>query len=47
VPSESSEDRAAAPGTTFDAWGPLAGAAARLGLPSAGPLAMPGAWEIG
>jgi protease-4 len=47
VPSESSEDRAAAPGTAFDAWGPLAGAAARLGLPSAGPLAMPGAWEIG
>ncbi len=44
-PAESSEDRSAA-GVRFDAWGPLAGIAARLGLPAAGPLSMPGVWEI-
>ncbi|HZB30819.1 MAG TPA: signal peptide peptidase SppA [Streptosporangiaceae bacterium] len=44
-PAESSEDRAAA-GARFDAWGPLTGAATRLGLPLGGPLLLPGDWEI-
>ncbi|MEU8804670.1 signal peptide peptidase SppA [Spirillospora sp. NPDC048819] len=44
-PPESSEDRAAA-SARFDAWGSLGGLAARLGLPAAGPLTLPGAWEI-
>ncbi|MEO3825035.1 signal peptide peptidase SppA [Actinomadura sp. B10D3] len=44
-PPESSEDRAAA-SARFDAWGSLSGLAARLGLPSAGPLTLPGTWEI-
>jgi protease-4 len=44
-PAESSEDRTAA-GARFDAWGPLTGAAARLGLPLGGPLLLPGDWEI-
>ncbi|GAA4240350.1 S49 family peptidase [Actinomadura meridiana] len=42
---ESSEDRAAA-SARFDAWGSLGGLAARLGLPAAGPLTLPGTWEI-
>lgn len=44
-PPESSEDRTAA-AARFDAWGSLGGFAARLGLPAAGPLTLPGAWEI-
>jgi protease IV len=44
-PAESSEDRTAA-GARFDAWGPLTGAATRLGLPLGGPLLLPGDWEI-
>jgi protease-4 len=44
-PPDSSEDRTAA-GVRFDAWGPLAGLATRLGLPAAGPLTLPGSWEI-
>jgi protease-4 len=44
-PAESSEDRTAAL-ARFDAWGPLGGIAARLGLPAAGPLTLPGPWEI-
>jgi protease IV len=49
IPPESSEDRTAAvasPGLRAEAWGSLAGVSARLGLPAAGPLAMPGNWEI-
>ncbi|QXJ24767.1 signal peptide peptidase SppA [Actinomadura graeca] len=44
-PPESSEDRAAA-AARFDGWGSLGGLAARLGLPAAGPLTLPGSWEI-
>ena len=44
-PAESSEDRTAA-AARLDAWGPLTGAAARLGLPLGGPLLLPGEWEI-
>ncbi|MER7546951.1 signal peptide peptidase SppA [Actinomadura sp.] len=44
-PPESSEDRTAA-SARFDGWGSLGGLAARLGLPAAGPLTLPGAWEI-
>ncbi|ACY99142.1 signal peptide peptidase SppA [Thermomonospora curvata] len=44
-PAESSEDRAAA-SARFDGWGSLASLAARLGLPAAGPLTLPGSWEI-
>jgi protease-4 len=44
-PAESSEDRTAAR-ARLDAWGPLTGAAARLGLPLGGPLQLPGHWEI-
>ncbi|MFV2175695.1 signal peptide peptidase SppA [Actinomadura sp. LOL_011] len=44
-PPESSEDRTAA-SARFDGWGSLGGLAARLGLPSAGPLTLPGSWEI-
>jgi protease IV len=44
-PPESSEDRTAA-SARFDAWGALGGIAARLGLPAAGPLTLPGSWEI-
>ena len=44
---ESSEDLAASdPETTLSPWGTLAGAAARLGLPDAGPLTMPGYWDL-
>ncbi|MFG1999151.1 signal peptide peptidase SppA [Spirillospora sp. NPDC048911] len=44
-PPESSEDRTAAT-ARFDGWGSLGGVAARLGLPAAGPLTLPGSWEI-
>ncbi|MBC6458458.1 signal peptide peptidase SppA [Actinomadura sp. HBU206391] len=44
-PPESSDDRTAA-GARLDAWGPLAGLANRLGLPSGGPLTLPGSWDI-
>lgn len=44
-PAESSEDRTAA-AARFDGWGALGGLAARLGLPAAGPLTLPGSWEI-
>jgi protease IV len=41
--ARSSEDPAAALGhVRFEAWGPLAGLAARLGLPAYGPLTVPG-----
>ncbi|GAA3988440.1 signal peptide peptidase SppA [Thermobifida alba] len=46
VPAESSEDRAAQARLRLSAWGPLADLSARLGLPAAGPLVMPGTWEI-
>ncbi|MGW8438591.1 S49 family peptidase [Nocardiopsis sp. NPDC055879] len=45
-PHESSEDMATEPQTVLSAWGPLEHVAARLGLPTAGPLSMPGTWEI-
>jgi protease-4 len=44
-PPESSEDRTAAH-TRFEAWGPLTGLAGRLGLPAAGPLTLPGTWDV-
>jgi protease IV len=44
-PAESSDDRTAA-SARVDAWGPLTGIATRFGLPSGGPLMLPGAWEI-
>ncbi|WP_131736183.1 signal peptide peptidase SppA [Actinomadura roseirufa] len=44
-PPDSSEDRTAA-SARFDGWGSLGGLAARLGLPAAGPLTLPGSWEI-
>ncbi|MEW2356198.1 signal peptide peptidase SppA [Spirillospora sp. NPDC029432] len=44
-PPESSDDRTAA-SARFDAWGSLGGLAARLGLPAAGPLTLPGSWDI-
>ncbi|WP_017589154.1 signal peptide peptidase SppA [Nocardiopsis ganjiahuensis] len=44
---ESSEDVASAePQTVLSAWGPLEHLAVRLGLPAAGPLSMPGTWEV-
>ena len=44
---ESSEDVAASqPQTVLGAWGPLQHAAVAMGLPAAGPLTMPDAWEI-
>ncbi|MDS1272029.1 signal peptide peptidase SppA [Lipingzhangella sp. LS1_29] len=47
VPPESSEDRSAAlTQLRLSAWGPLASASARLGLPATGPLTMPGVWDI-
>lgn len=46
-PHESSEDlSSAAPENSLNPWGSLAGVAARLGLPAAGPLTMPGVWNI-
>jgi protease-4 len=44
-PPESSEDRTAAT-ARLDAWGPLTTLAVRLGLPSGGPLMLPGNWDI-
>lgn len=44
-PAESSEDRTAA-SARLDAWGPMTVLAARLGLPTGGPLMLPGSWEI-
>ncbi|KUP95282.1 signal peptide peptidase SppA [Thermobifida cellulosilytica] len=46
VPAESSEDRAAQARLRLSAWGPLADLSARLGLPAAGPLVMPGTWVV-
>ncbi|SKA26477.1 signal peptide peptidase A. Serine peptidase. MEROPS family S49 [Marinactinospora thermotolerans DSM 45154] len=47
VPAESSEDRGAAvTRIRLGSWGPLAGVSALLGLPAAGPLVLPGTWEI-
>jgi protease-4 len=44
---ESSEDKAAALARVrLDAWGPLARLSAELGLPAAGPLALPGWYAI-
>ncbi|GGL34932.1 signal peptide peptidase SppA [Planomonospora parontospora] len=46
-PPESSEDRAAALARVrLEAWGPLAAVASELGLPSYGPLTLPGSWTI-
>ncbi|MBP2703356.1 signal peptide peptidase SppA [Microbispora sp. RL4-1S] len=45
-PPESSEDRSAAARLRLEAWGPLARLAAELGLPSHGPLVLPGTWTI-
>jgi protease IV len=45
-PAESSEDRTAAT-ARLDAWGPLSVFAARAGLPSGGPLMLPGTWDLG
>ncbi|GAA3115882.1 signal peptide peptidase SppA [Streptosporangium carneum] len=46
-PVDSSEDRAAALARVrLEAWGPLAHLATELGLPSYGPLMLPGSWTI-
>ena len=46
-PAESSEDKAAALARIrLEAWGPLTTIAAELGLPSYGPLLLPGSWKI-
>ena len=46
-PPESSEDRAAARASLFaESWGPVWRLAAGLGLPSYGPLQLPGQWTI-
>ncbi|MBB2913964.1 protease-4 [Streptosporangium becharense] len=46
-PAESSEDKAAALAQVrLEAWGPVAHLAAELGLPSYGPLMLPGQWMI-
>ncbi|MBB4918741.1 signal peptide peptidase SppA [Streptosporangium saharense] len=46
-PADSSEDRAAAlTRLRLEAWGPLAHLATELGLPSYGPLMLPGSWTI-
>jgi protease IV len=45
-PADSSEDRTAAT-ARLDAWGPLSLFAARAGLPSGGPLLLPGTWDLG
>jgi protease-4 len=45
-PAESSEDRTAAT-TRLDTWGPMTTLATRLGLPSGGPLMLPGNWDLG
>ena len=45
-PPQSSEDPAAAATGYLDGWGSLAGIAAWLGLPAAGPLVLPGPWTV-
>ncbi|MFI6507454.1 signal peptide peptidase SppA [Streptosporangium sp. NPDC050855] len=46
-PAESSEDKAAALAQVrLEAWGPIAHLAGELGLPSYGPLMLPGWWTI-
>ncbi|MFF5212832.1 signal peptide peptidase SppA [Streptosporangium sp. NPDC000396] len=46
-PPDSSEDKAAALAQVrLEAWGPVAHLAAELGLPSYGPLMLPGGWTI-
>ncbi|MER5645595.1 signal peptide peptidase SppA [Streptosporangium sp. NPDC002524] len=46
-PPESSEDRTAALAQVrLEAWGPLAHLAGELGLPSYGPLMLPGSWKV-
>ena len=45
-PAESSEDRTAAT-ARLDTWGPMTTLATRLGLPSGGPLMLPGNWDLG
>jgi protease IV len=45
-PAESSEDRTAA-SVRVDMWGPMSALAVRLGLPTGGPLMLPGSWDIG
>ncbi|MBB6170386.1 protease-4 [Nocardiopsis mwathae] len=45
LPAESSEDKSEAD-VRVSMWGPLARLTERLGLPAAGPLVMPGEWEI-
>jgi protease-4 len=44
-PADSSEDRTAAT-ARIDAWGSMSVLATRLGLPSSGPLMLPGSWDI-
>lgn len=44
-PAESSEDRTAA-SARLDAWGPMTVLAARMGLPSGGPLMLSGTWDL-
>ncbi|MFF0307856.1 signal peptide peptidase SppA [Streptosporangium sp. NPDC004379] len=46
-PAESSEDKAAALARVrLESWGPISHLAAELGLPSYGPLMLPGSWTI-
>ncbi|MDN3356902.1 signal peptide peptidase SppA [Actinomadura sp. DC4] len=44
-PADSSEDRTAAT-ARLDAWGPMTTLASRIGLPSGGPLLLPGTWDL-
>ncbi|MEO5877542.1 MAG: signal peptide peptidase SppA [Streptosporangiaceae bacterium] len=44
-PAESTDDRSAA-SARLEAWGSLSGLAAQLGLPAAGPLVLPGRWDL-
>ncbi|HEX6418545.1 MAG TPA: S49 family peptidase, partial [Acidimicrobiales bacterium] len=43
-PRSSDDPAAAGAAVTWDAWGDLAGIAAKLGLPAEGPLTLPAAW---
>lgn len=46
-PAESSEDKAAALSRVrLESWGSISHLAAELGLPSYGPLMLPGSWTI-
>lgn len=45
-PAESSEDKTANAQVRLSSWGPLARLSAHVGLPAAGPLVLPGTWEI-